>query len=83
MVCLMLGTYSFSAMASEGHHRPGAKKKQSPVMENVSPASTPCKIHISPREDREIIIMKLQERMDCLEVKLNEVQSEVTLLRNR
>jgi len=42
-----------------------------------------CKVSISPKEDREVIILKLQQRMDCLEVKLDELNREVTVLRAR
>jgi len=34
-----------------------------------------CRIPIKPDENREIIIMKLQQRMDCMEIKLNHLNS--------
>jgi hypothetical protein len=38
-------------------------------------ANLACRVPIKPNENREIIIMKLQQRMDCMEVKLNHLNS--------
>lgn len=54
-----------------------------PATPAANPAQLACKVTISSREDREVIILKLQQRMDCLEVKLDELNREVTVLRAR
>lgn len=48
----------------------------------LNTAQLACRVTISPREDREIIILKLQQRMDCLETRLDELNREVTVLRS-
>ncbi|MBM3203038.1 hypothetical protein FJZ55_03930 [Candidatus Woesearchaeota archaeon] len=61
-------------------HSPTQQKPATPA---ANPAQLACKVTISSREDREVIILKLQQRMDCLEVKLDELNREVTVLRAR
>lgn len=66
-----------SAHANASTHDPA------PAHTGTDSRPVPCKVNISPREDREIIILKLQQRMDCLEVRLDELNREVTVLRAR
>ncbi len=77
-VCLAPGGW-----ARDTSHAHGNAAHDKPAMHTLSQASMACKVSISPKEDREVIILKLQQRMDCLEVKLDELNREVTVLRAR
>lgn len=82
---LMMGVYSIpAAYATDSRHSHRESRHPSTSSHdtiNTQVAGVACKVNISAREDREIVILKLQQRMDCLEVKINELQSEVTMLR--
>ncbi len=81
-----MACFSSPVHANESHHARKAHHGQSGTAHHehaVNNAEMFCKMHISPKEDREIIIMKLQQRMDCLEAKVNESSNEIRMLRDR
>ncbi len=71
------------SQARSSAHTNSSAHDPAPPHTGTDSRPVPCKVSISPREDREIIILKLQQRMDCLEVRLDELNREVTVLRAR
>ena len=78
-----LGGYPGQAVWARNAAQAHSATHQKPATHAVNPAQLACKVTISSREDREVIILKLQQRMDCLEVKLDELNREITVLRAR
>lgn len=56
------------------HKKPAAKR--APASPN---GPLPCQVSINPKEDREIIILKLTQRLDCLENKVNYLSEQLSL----
>lgn len=67
-----------AAYATPPRDRPPAKKSAK-HRAAASKGPMPCHVSINPKEEREIIIMKLTQRMDCLEAKVNYLSEQLSL----
>lgn len=80
---VMLFAQSGTALATDPRHKPSHAKKTA-TAKRPAPRSTgyppPCQtVNISPQEDREVIILKLTQRMDCIENKLNFLSEQMSM----
>lgn len=71
-------TQAGNAFATPPRDRPPAKKSAK-HRAAAARGPMPCQMSINPKEDREIIIMKLTQRMDCLEAKVNYLSEQLSL----
>jgi hypothetical protein len=86
LMLALLGLISPNSFArSDGHHSNQQHSQTKTAAEAAVAANglLTCRVVISPKEEREIIILKMQQRMDCLEVKLNETSQQLNMLRQR
>lgn len=64
-------------------HKPAQPKKHAAAAHRAptrAQAPMPCQaVAINPKEDREIVILKLTQRMDCLENKVNYLSEQASL----
>lgn len=41
-----------------------------------------CSVSISPKDQREMVILKVQQRLDCIEAKLDELARQEKMIRH-
>ncbi|TAN50599.1 MAG: hypothetical protein EPN21_08535 [Methylococcaceae bacterium] len=58
-------------------HKPTGRAKPKPTA--ATHRAMPCQVSVSGKEDREIVIMKLTQRLDCLENKVNYLSEQLAL----
>lgn len=65
------------AQVKKVKHKPKAVKDEDNSIFITANGPMLCNVNISPTESREIVIIKMQQRMDCMEAKLNELGKQL------
>lgn len=80
IVLVLLGLSS-DALAANAHRPPAHATKRTTTHPRPAHAAAPmpCQVSINAKEDREVVIMKLTQRLDCLENKVNHLSEQLFL----